>query len=86
MPPQYRVITRRHGFAADVWRDGDAVTNTASYVDVLYGTGYYSCYTLSVDLKRVCDASRQVRVCVRARVYVGTQGRRRGCRKRGKIL
>ncbi|PNW80867.1 hypothetical protein CHLRE_07g332901v5 [Chlamydomonas reinhardtii] len=51
----------RQTAAAYVWRDGDAVTNTASYVDVLYGTGYYSCYTLSVDLKRVCDASRQAR-------------------------
>ncbi|KAG2440707.1 hypothetical protein HXX76_003564 [Chlamydomonas incerta] len=57
----YLAETGRQTVAAYVWRDGDAVTNGAAYVDVLYGTGYYSCYTLSMDLRRVCDASRQAR-------------------------
>ncbi|KAG2441963.1 hypothetical protein HYH02_009757 [Chlamydomonas schloesseri] len=57
----YLAEAGRQTAAAYVWRDGDAVTNAASYVDVLYGAGFYSCYTLSVDLKRVCDASRKAR-------------------------
>ena len=28
------------------------------YVDVIYSTGYYNCYTLSVDLTQVCDVSQ----------------------------
>eukprot|EP00798_Chlamydomonas_sp_ICE-L_P031387 gene31387-6545_t len=30
----------------------------ASYTDVIYKQGYYNCYTLSVDLMQVCDASQ----------------------------
>ncbi|GFR47848.1 hypothetical protein Agub_g9628 [Astrephomene gubernaculifera] len=29
--------------------------SSPQYVDVLYSTGFYSCYTLSVDLRNVCD-------------------------------
>ncbi|GLC42153.1 hypothetical protein PLESTM_001297800 [Pleodorina starrii] len=47
--------------SAYLWRDAAAASALGdvsySYVDVLYGSGYYSCYTLSVDLSRVCDAS-----------------------------
>jgi hypothetical protein len=45
--------------AVGVWTDAN--TQWQSYVDVLYSTGFYTCYTLSIDLFNVCDASEQVR-------------------------
>ncbi|KAL6753446.1 hypothetical protein V8C86DRAFT_461054 [Haematococcus lacustris] len=48
---------QRQRVSVGVWTD--PAVRWPAYVDVLYAPGFYTCYTLSVDLANVCDASRQ---------------------------
>jgi hypothetical protein len=44
-----------------LWNEPTLAAASPAYEDIIYSAGYYSCYTLSVDLSRACDASRQAK-------------------------